>query len=462
MQNIATESVCPDCLKRIPAHKEIDGDRIYLVKECPDHGIFRVLIWQGEPGYRNWTAPRVPSSPGVFSTRVDSGCPFDCGLCPEHRQETCCVLLEITQRCNLHCPVCFASTVSDSAADPDQTVIESWYRRLLDSGGNYNIQLSGGEPTVRDDLPEIIQLGHKLGFDYIQLNTNGLRLAKEPHYVEKLRDAGLNNVFLQFDGMTDNIYEALRGAPLLDIKKAAIDNCATYGIGVVLVPTVARGINLNNIGDIIRYAVKRIPDVRGVHFQPISYFGRYPFEPPVERATIPELLREIEKQTAGLIKKENLLPAKAENAYCSFHGNFVLMPDCSLKPLTSYSNTKCCTKPEISEGLEKTRLFVAKQWSAPKSYNTQKSNLNFIDNKLQNADAGINTDSLDVFIDRVSSYSLVISGMAFQDAWTLELERLKECNVLVFHPDGRLIPFCAYNLTAKNGKALYRNQKAKA
>jgi uncharacterized radical SAM superfamily Fe-S cluster-containing enzyme len=457
----STESVCPECLKRIPAQKEIDNDRVYLVKECPDHGGFRVLVWQGEPAYESWTDPKLPTTPQVCATKTDLGCPFDCGLCPDHRQETCCVLLEVTARCNLRCPICFANADSNIAADPDISVIESWYRKLLDSGGPFNIQLSGGEPTMRDDLPEIISLGHQLGFDYIQLNTNGLRLGKEPNYAEELSNAGLNNVFLQFDGMNDEIYKSLRGAPLIDVKIAAIDNCAKNGIGVVLVPTVVRDVNLSNIGHIIRFAIERMPDVRGVHFQPISYFGRYPSEPPVERITIPELLREIEKQTEGILKTKNFLPAGAENARCSFHGNFVLMPD-GLKPLTSVQNAKCCTRPKIaSESSKKTRLYVAKQWSAPKCCSGQEPLLNTLDNGQHNAGAGINISSLDVFLDRVKSHTLAISGMAFQDAWTLDLDRLRECNVLVFNPDGRLIPFCAYNLTSKNGNGLYRKHEVK-
>ena len=261
----STESVCPECLKRIPGKKVIDNDRVYLVKECQDHGSFRVLIWQGEPAYESWNDPKPPTKPQVCATITDLGCPYDCGLCPDHRQETCCVLLEVTARCNLQCPICFANADSNMIADPDLSVIENWYRKIMDSGGPYNIQLSGGEPTVRDDLPEIVRLGHQLGFDYIQLNTNGLRLGREPHYVEDLSSAGLNNVFLQFDGMTDEIYKNLRGAPLIDVKMAAINNCARNGIGVVLVPTVVRDVNLSNIGDIIRFAVKRIPDVRGGH-----------------------------------------------------------------------------------------------------------------------------------------------------------------------------------------------------
>jgi 7,8-dihydro-6-hydroxymethylpterin dimethyltransferase len=452
-----TESVCPECLKRIPAQKIIDDDRVYLVKECPEHGIFRVLIWRGKPAYASWGNQKIPSTPTICATEVEHGCPFDCGLCPDHRQQTCCVVLEVTERCNLYCPICFADVKQSVKADPDLAVIESWYRMLLASGGPYNIQLSGGEPTVREDLPEIIRLGHKLGFEFIQLNTNGLRLARDPYYVEQLKEAGLNCVFLQFDGVSDEIHQTLRGAALMEAKVAALDHCAKYGIGVVLVPTLVPDVNISNIGAIIRFAIERMPHIRGVHFQPISYFGRYPDEPPATRMTIPEIIQEIENQTAGQLKMEHFRPPGGENAYCSFHGNFILMSDGELKPWASPQATKCCAKPGVAaEGAKNARRFVAKQWSAPTCGNCGD------DGSTERTDRnnGINTDSLDAFLEQVNTYTLAISGMAFQDAWTLELDRLRDCLIHVVSPDGKLIPFCAYNLTARDGRSIYRKQAA--
>ncbi|MFZ7101143.1 MAG: radical SAM (seleno)protein TrsS [Peptococcaceae bacterium] len=448
-----TESVCPECLKRVQAQKIAAGASVYLQKECPEHGSFRTLIWQGEPSYAGWSNPKIPSAPAVCTTRVEQGCPFDCGLCPGHRQETCCVLLEVTTSCNLQCPICFAAAESGKERnDPDLAEIEGWYQALRARGID-NIQLSGGEPTVRDDLPEIVARGRKSGFPYIQLNTNGLRLGQDPHYAEQLKEAGLNSVFLQFDGIGDEINKSIRGAALADIKEAAIDHCARQGIGVVLVPTLVPGINMNGIGDILNFAIARIPAVRGVHFQPISYFGRYPPAPPADRITIPEILRGIEKQSGGKLKAENFLPPAAENSYCSFHGNFILMEDGRLKPWTSSQGAKSCCRPaSAAAGLKRSREFVARQWTAPNA-----ARINSCLCTQDNAGNGeINVDSLDQFLVRVRDYSLSISGMAFQDAWTLDLERLRDCKVHVFSPDNRLIPFCAFNLTAVNGRSLYR------
>ncbi|NLT96487.1 MAG: radical SAM protein [Clostridia bacterium] len=452
-----TESVCPQCLKRIPAQKVIVGADVYLTKECPEHGKFRVLIWKGsEPPYADWANTKVPAAPKVCLTKVEQGCPFDCGLCPEHRRDTCCLLLEVTKGCNLHCPICFADADKACDSDPDLQEIESWYKSLSENGLPYNIQISGGEPTVRDDLPQIIKLGRKYGFSYIQLNTNGLRMGREPRFVKQLKEAGLSSVFLQFDGTNDEIYKQIRGKALLDVKTAAVENCAKEGIGVVLVPTLVPGVNMDNIGEIINFAVSCMPAVRGVHFQPISYFGRYPMSPPETRITIPEILRAIENQTNGKIKAANFLPPGAENAYCSFHGNFILTEEGELKPWNSLQSGKSCCQPiDAREGVNKSRDFVARQWAGPGNPTLENGCGCSCPNQIDEL-SEINVDSLDRFLTRVRDFTLAISGMAFQDAWSLDLDRLRDCIVHVFSADKRIIPFCAYNLTAQNGNSLYR------
>ena len=186
------------------------------------------------------------------------------------------MLLEVTQRCDLGCPICFASAGVDAPSDPDLSEIRLWYETMLRAGGPYNVQLSGGEPCQRDDLPEIIRLGRDLGFSYFQLNTNGLRLAADLPYLQALKDAGLSVVYLQFDGTDDAIYRTIRGRDLLTLKETAIRNCEQLEIGVVLVPTVVPGVNAGDLGAIIRFALDHYPTVRAVHLQPVAYFGRYP------------------------------------------------------------------------------------------------------------------------------------------------------------------------------------------
>ena len=221
-----TESVCPECLAVLPAERVLRGDTVYLRKTCPEHGTFETVVWPGADLYAVWTRPKIPATPERPGTAVTRGCPYDCGLCPDHRQQTCTALLEITQRCNLRCPVCFADAAHQPPPDPDLATIKSWYRMLLASNGPCNVQLSGGEPTLRHDLPEIIRLGRELGFGFIQINSNGLRLAEDPAYAAALRAAGLSSVFLQFDGTEEDIFEALRGRPLLKQKSAPFQTAA--------------------------------------------------------------------------------------------------------------------------------------------------------------------------------------------------------------------------------------------
>ena len=442
-----TESVCPVCLQKLPAQRISLGEEVYLEKTCPTHGEFRTLIWRGNPDIVTWVNLKTPSHPAVCYTDIKQGCPYDCGLCPAHRQHTCTALLEVTQRCNLNCSICFADAGGNCGSDPSLALVESWYQAVRDASGPCNIQLSGGEPTLRDDLPDIVSLGRRMGFDFIQINTNGLRLASDPSYAVKLSQAGLSSAFLQFDGTDESIYEQLRGQKLLEQKKAAIRNCADANIGVVLVPTLVPSVNIGNIGSILRFAIAHMPTVRGVHFQPVSYFGRYAgMTVPQERITIPDILRRIEQQMDGAVTTSDFRPPGCEHALCSFHGKFITLPDGTLKSVGMESNS-CCQKTQTAaEGATKTKRFVSLHWGAP---------------QVPAVETSANPSEYsewDHFIDYARSHTLTISGMAFQDAWSLDLERLKSCCIHVVSPDGRLIPFCAYNVTDVQGRSLYRNE----
>ena len=220
-----TASLCPVCLARLDARRVLRGPAVYLEKACPEHGFFATRIWDGEPAFTGWQRPKIPTRPPHCARPVDKGCPFDCGLCPDHRQRSCTIILEVTQRCNLACPVCYADAGRRDSTDPSLDTIAEWYAAARRAGTGSNIQLSGGEPTLRDDLPGIVSMGREAGFGFIQINTNGLRLARDPAFVRGLKAAGLSSVFLQFDGTDDAIYRKLRGRDLLEDKLAAIEAC---------------------------------------------------------------------------------------------------------------------------------------------------------------------------------------------------------------------------------------------
>lgn len=432
-----TMSVCPVCLTRIPAVKTLGEDgNLYLEKKCWEHGNFRTLIWEGDlESYLGWAAgdSNAPVTP-VRAREAERGCPNDCGLCQNHARDGCCVLLELTNRCNLSCPVCFASAGEQTPHDLSVEEIGKQYDLLMEHGGPFNIQLSGGEPTLREDLDRIIALGKEKGFTFFQLNTNGVRIAEEAGYAEYLAKAGVSVVFLQFDGLDDEIYQTLRGAALAETKLRAIENCKAAGLPVVLVPTVAPEVNDQALGDILRFALVHAPHVRGVHIQPISYFGRCGLEAPEKRLTIPAVLRRIEEQTEGLMKASDFGGGGAESPYCSFHASYLRKPDGSLKALPRRRSQCCCVKSSDA------RDFVSQQWSG----------------KISCSDEGSDTSSLDTFLRQTVENTFTVSGMVFQDAYNLDLDRLRRCYICEVDTVRGMVPFCAYNLTDVNGKALYR------
>ncbi len=456
MKNVIneTKSLCPTCLNVIPASKVSEDENVYLEKTCPDHGDFKTLIWRGAPTYQEWGMGENAPGAEVRQTQSTDNCPNDCGLCSEHAAQTCTVLMEVTGRCNLNCSVCFAGSVNGASEfHPDISEIRAMFDTVIDAGGPYPIQLSGGEPTLRDDLPEIISHAKRLGFYHVQVNTNGLRLAKDKAYLQKLKEAGTDLIYLQFDGVSDDVYQKIRGADLFAMKSKVIENCAEAKIGVQLVPTLIPDINDHQIGEMIMFAKEWIPVVKGVHFQPVSYFGRYPTTPSDnERITTPDVLRALEEQTAGEVKAENFLPRRRQDAHCGFSGFFVLQEDARLKATTLFKpdqqNSAACN--DISG-------FV------PPRQTPSEHVRNFIDKKsrfieplpIARKDCGCDPESsLPNIFERARVHYLSISGMPFQDVWTVDLERLKGCCIHVVTPDKRLIPFCAYYLTDRAGQRL--------
>lgn len=461
-----TESLCPVCLRRIEAKRVAEGNEVFLVKECRDHGSFKTIIWRGEPSMAEWRRPKDPVHPYLCYGTVERGCPFDCGLCAAHVQLPCSVLLEVTDQCNLHCAVCFADSGANGGEDPPLEQISRLLERAMRAAGPCNLQLSGGEPTLRDDLPEIIEAAQRIGYSFIQVNTNGLRLASDLSYARRLRAAGLSSVFLQFDGVDDEINRALRGRALLDQKLQAVLNCGETGLGVVLVPTLVRGVNTDSIGDIVREALQLAPVVRGIHFQPVSYFGRFPGQTGDERRfTLPELMRSLEEQTGGLVKITDFSPPGCEHARCSFHASYVLSVEGSLRPIGA-AKPDCCPADIGAGGVRKTVETVSRRWRlhspAPFSGPLLTGKTPCCGGPRADITRVEGVLDLDLFLTQAASRSFTISAMAFQDAENLDLERLKGCCISVISADGLLVPFCAYNLTGRDGRSLYRRRNGSA
>lgn len=425
-----TTSLCPICLKQISAKKIQRDDEVILKKTCPKHGSFQSVIWRGTTPIQDWCT-------GEPEFNGNPLCPTACGLCEYHQQDTCCVVYEVTQRCNLNCRFCFADAGEEQDVPMEQ--IKNDLKKMIVSGKTL-VQISGGEPTVRDDLPEIIRLAKETGAKYVQLNSNGLRLAKEESFLQSLVEAGLSFVFMQFDGTKDSIYQFLRNAPLLDEKIQAIKNCEKYGLGVTLVPTLVQGINTDNIGEIIRMGISLSPTVRGVHFQPASYFGRIPNVPDErQHYTLGKLLDDIETQTFGFVKKENLAPSCCDHPLCGFHGSFVVLPNNTLVPLTvrGSNNGSCCCGVTAEENRE----YVGSRWERKQSIEKE---------------SNFDISTMEGFVNRVKAYGFTITSMAFQDVWNIDLARVQKCSLHVFQ-NGRFTPVCAHYLTSAEGNKCYHD-----
>lgn len=418
-----TRSVCPICLKNLQADliKKEDG-RIFLEKTCPDHGSYSVPVWQGAVEFDQWLLETPPLQKGM-----GEHCPGNCGICGEHEVGSCCALLEVTERCNLHCKFCFADGGKHSE-DPSLEKMKVAVKEIAEKCGGPLVQFSGGEPTLRDDLPDLVRYAKEVGCSYVQINTNGIRLAEDPDYAKSLAEAGLDIVFLQFDGTNNEIFKILRGKDLLETKLKAVQVCSDLNIGVTLVPTVVKGVNDQNLGDLVKLAASLAPGVRGVHFQPVSYFGRIPKTPEeADRYTLDQLMSDISDQ-AG-IPIESFMPSRCDHPLCGFHAKYLIQADGKLKPLTSITHSskkRGCARDN--------REYVARHWSRPEPE--------------QAPEKALSEDmDFDTFLYYLRHKSLALSAMAFQDALNLNIERLHSCTLHVYD-QGKIKPFCAKYLSA--------------
>ncbi len=459
-----THSLCPQCLRTVKAYYTQRSTGIFLEKTCPAHGEFSVPVWidsPNTPSFEQWCKPHsfvqtyprnTFSSPAKALEKKTKGCPHDCGICQDHVQQSCCVLLEVTQRCTMQCPICYANAQGQKASvDPSLAYIQKNLQELMQCAGAVNIQLSGGEPTLREDLTDIIRLCHDEGFPFVQLNTNGLRMAKDQNYAHALKEAGLSLVYLQWDSMHDQAYATLRGGAYASIKEQALAHCLAAGLPVLLVITVVRGINDAELGAILQKALACGPLVRGIHMQPVASFGRYPWEQgAAPRLTIPELLHNLEKQSAGMLKASHFHPPHSEHALCSFSAVYERQAQDGLMPV--HEAATCCLPQSMDAPLSsavQARTFVAHHWGMQSAAPPTQT---CVQTCVQ--------DDFDLFLQKNSIKNrFTVSGMAFQDAYSVDLARLRRCHIHIKSGLGKLMPFCSYNLTSHAGFALHRGKE---
>jgi len=475
-----TKSLCPHCLQVVDAEVYEEHDQIMIKKECQEHGTFENTYWSSEEIYEKASEYDYEGE-GLDNpqTKIINECPLNCGLCPDHESHTILGLIDVTNRCNLRCPICFANAaVSKSLYEPSYEDIRQMLRSLRSNRPvpTPAIQFAGGEPTVRKDLVDLIKLAKEEGFSHTQIATNGIKLATNPQLAFDLKEAELNTVYLQFDGVTEEPYLKNRGKNLLPWKLEAIENCRKADLGIVLVPTLVKGINDHQIGDIIRFAIENLDIIRGVNFQPISFAGRTPANRVEEqRITIPDFENLVEEQTDSQIKVEDFYPASAvmpisdfisalegENQLtftCHPHcgsATYIFIDDDEIIPITQFVDVdrffELLTKSsgDIKNGgiISKAKVVARASVELPKTVRPSKAPESVdIKNILLNVFKDRSYTSLGDFHHK----TLLISCMHFMDPWNFDQDRVKRCVIHYAVPDGRIIPFCSMN-------AIYRQE----
>ncbi|WP_225896557.1 radical SAM protein [Amazonocrinis nigriterrae] len=292
-----TNSICSKCLVKVEAKIIFQDDCVYLVKHCPTHGQEKVLIADDIEYYKKSLEFIKPGDmPLRFNTPIKYGCPYDCGLCADHEQHSCLTLVEVTDKCNLSCPICYADSgaeeVSTISHQPRSHRSLAQIEKMIDAvvaneGEPQIVQLSGGEPTIHPEFFEIIDIAKSKPIKHLMINTNGVRIAKDKSFCDRLSQymPGIE-LYLQFDSFENEVLQELRGADLRDIREKAINHLNEYNISTTLVVTLKKGLNDHEIGNIIEFALQQ-KCIRGVTFQPIQAAGRLEgFDPQKDRYTL--------------------------------------------------------------------------------------------------------------------------------------------------------------------------------
>jgi len=436
-------SICSTCFRKIEAKIVFEDGNVFMLKRCPTHGFERVLIADDVDYYKRCREVflKPPEMPNRFNTPIKWGCPYDCGLCPDHEQHSCLTLVEVTDFCNLRCPICYAESGPERRNHRDLATIERMLDAVVANERRPDVvQISGGEPTLHPDFFRILDAARARPIQHLMVNTNGTRIASDPEFAERL--AGYMpgfEVYLQFDSFEEGPLRQLRGADLRSVRHAAIERLNKLGISTTLVVTVQRGLNDGELGKIIEYAAQQ-PAVRGVVFQPVQVAGRTDgFDPARNRITLTEVRRRILEQTP-LFRPEDIIPVPCHPD--SLAMAYALKTDAGLTPLTGLVDPEILINAGrntiVFEGDDALQAAVFKTFSTNHSPQSASATLRELLCCLPKVDAPAGIDYRSVF-------RIII--MQFIDAQAFDVRSVKKTCVHIAHPDGkRLIPFDTYNL----------------
>jgi len=469
-----TESLCPECLAVTPADIVERGGRVYFRKQCATHGEREDFV----SGDANWFDRHVSSAPGQVplqqAIEPNRGCPYDCGLCTEHEQHTCLALLEITAGCNLKCPMCFAASAPGLAHLPLSECCRAIDHLVAAEGQPEVLQLSGGEPTIHPEFLDILAYAVDQPIDVVMINTNGVRLARDGRFLQAIAEhRGRVEIYLQFDGFDDRIYQSLRGEALLQTKLDAIRACGEAGLNVTLTATLQAGVNFGAgsiaegwLGELIEFATAR-PWIAGLSLQPATYVGRH-FEPAdlESRVTLPDVIHAIDRQGGGWREDDfTPLPCAHPNAHAiayAYRSQGRTTPLARLIDLGEHidllSGRITYTRPRARQLIEE---YQSRQCCgpggcdspAPVDLEQQSMDLRTRDLRAAAPLARIGQE----FVERALAEQLDPRDMfrvtitSFMDAHNFDLRQLRRSCVQFVLPSGHQIPFSAYNVLYRDG-----------
>jgi hypothetical protein len=474
-----TQSLCPECRKVLPARIfELHG-KVWMAKTCEEHGEFRDVVFSDAQLYGKMEEWNFGDNDGNSNPNNEQGasCPTDCGLCTLHTSHTALANLDLTNRCNLTCPVCFANAnTSGYVYEPAFDQVVKMMQTLRDERpvDARCIQFSGGEPTVYPRFLDVLRKAKEMGFTHIQAATNGIELS-DLEFARECKEAGLNTLYLQFDGVTDDIYRRVRGAALFDLKMKVIENCRQTGMKIVFVPTIVKGLNDHQIGDIVRVAIENIDAVSGISFQPVAFTGRINrHELERKRFTLADLARCVSEQTGITDTQKDFFPLACVTPFSKLTAalrgvgvpTISSHPHCSLGtyffvdqetkqavPITQFVDVGAMLQ-DMDELSRKSRRAMFKMYTKMRVWNSLKKHFHedlaprgltftkFLQTLQGLTDKKLGRDGKD---GSFTYRTLLVAGMHFQDLYNYDIERVKRCVIHYAAPNGQLYPFCTYN-----------------
>jgi uncharacterized radical SAM superfamily Fe-S cluster-containing enzyme len=434
-------TICSTCFRKLEGKIVFQDDKVFLLKRCPTHGAEKVLVADDVDYYRRCREVfiKTPEMPLVYNTPVKWGCPYDCGLCTDHEQHSCLTLVELTDSCNLRCPVCYAGSGPERTEHRPLALIEKMLDAVVRNEGQPDVvQLSGGEPTLHPEFFKIVELAKGRPIRHLMVNTNGLRIAQDEEFVKRLAGIEDFEVYLQFDSFEREALLDLRGGDLRGVREKALERLNKYEVNTTLVATLRKGLNDGEIGKVIDFALTQ-PCVRGVTLQPIQDAGRLEkFNPATDRLTLTEVRRKILEQT-NVFRPEDVIPVPCHPD--SLAMAYALKLEGKVVPLTGLVDKEVLIngarntivyeeEPEIRDCLFK--LFATNH--SPESGAAS----------LRELLCCLPTIAAPANLTYKNMFRVLI--VQFLDAHAFDVRSVKKTCVHIVHPDGRLIPFDTYNL----------------